>query len=91
MPGEAGFVNLDLTAELLERGEWTEAEILARELVTLFTAAGVTLASVNALHYLLTAVKNREATVATIRYIRKYVAADGDPARPFAPPESTPN
>jgi tetratricopeptide (TPR) repeat protein len=91
MPGEAGFVNLDLTAELLERGEWTEAEILARELVTLFTAAGVTLASVNALHYLLSAVKNREATTATIRYIRKYVAADRDPARPFEPPESTPN
>ena len=86
MPGEAGFVKLDLTAELLEREEWTEAEILARELVTLFTAAGVTLASVNALHYLLSAVKNREATAGTIRYIRQYVAAD-DPSRLFEPPE----
>lgn len=86
MPGEAGFVKLDLTAELLEREEWTEAEILARELVALFTAAGVTLASVNALHYLLRAVRNRDATAGTIRYIRQYVAAD-DPNLRFEPPE----
>lgn len=90
MPGEAGFVNLDVTAELLEREEWTEAETLARELVTLFTAARVTLASVNALDYLRRAVENREATSSTVRYIRKYIAAD-DPARPFDPPATIPN
>jgi tetratricopeptide (TPR) repeat protein len=88
MPGEAGFVNLDVAAELLERQEWTEAEILARELVTLFTAAGVTLASVNALDYLRRAVENRQATAATVRYVRTYVAAD-DPNRLFAPPAAT--
>lgn len=90
MPGEAGFVNLDITAELLEREEWTEAEILARELVTLFTAADVPLATVNALDYLRRAVENREATAATVRYIRKYIAT-GNPDRPFAPPETKPN
>jgi tetratricopeptide (TPR) repeat protein len=91
MPGEAGFVNLDVTAELLEREEWTEAEILARELVPLFTAAGVTLASVNALDYLRRAVENREATADTVRYIRRYIASDADPSRPFAPPETRPS
>lgn len=85
MPGEAGFVNLDLTAELLEREEWTEAAPLARDLVNLFTSAGVTLASVNALEHLRRAVENREATPATVRYVRAFVAAD-DPKRPFDPP-----
>lgn len=90
MPGEAGFVDLDVTAELLEREEWTAAEILARELVTLFSAAGVTLASVNALHYLRRAVENREATPETVRYVRSYIAADKvadrEAIRPFHPP-----
>jgi tetratricopeptide (TPR) repeat protein len=90
MPGEAGFVNLDVTAELLDREEWTKAETLARELVTLFTAARVTLASVNALDYLRRAVENREATASTVRYIRKYIAAN-DPNRPFDPPATKPN
>lgn len=90
MLAEAGFVNLDLTAELLEREEWTEAEVLARSLVTLFTAAGVTLASVNALDFLRRAVENREATAATVRYIRDYVASD-NPTRAFEPPESRPS
>jgi hypothetical protein len=90
MPAEAGLVNLDVTAELLEREEWTEAEVLARGLATLFTAAGVTLASVNALHFLRRAVENREATAATVRYIREFIASD-NPMRAFAPPENKPS
>jgi tetratricopeptide (TPR) repeat protein len=85
MPGEAGFVKLDVTAELLRHEQWEEAETLARELVPLFTAAGVTVASVDALHYLRRAVENRDATAATVQYVRAYVAAD-DVNRPFAPP-----
>lgn len=64
--------------------------MLARSLVTLFTAAGVTLASVNALDFLRRAVENREATAATVRYIRDYVASD-NPKRAFQPPESRPS
>ncbi|MEK6373218.1 MAG: hypothetical protein AABO58_11025 [Acidobacteriota bacterium] len=90
MPGEAGFVNLDATEELLRREEWAEAEVIARELVTLFTSAGVTLASVNALDNLRQAVENREATTAVVRYVREYVTAD-DPARPFDPPRDAAN
>ncbi|HET8797578.1 MAG TPA: hypothetical protein VFO89_07820, partial [Thermoanaerobaculia bacterium] len=90
MPGEAGFVNLDLTELLLKNEEWTEAEFLARGLVNLFMAAGVTLASVNALHFLRAAVENREATAETVRYVRKYVSAD-NPERPFEPPISKPS
>jgi hypothetical protein len=90
MPGEAGFVKLDATEELLRREEWVEAEMIARDLVTLFTAAGVTLASVNALDYLRRAVENREATAAVVQYIRTYVTAE-EPARPFEPPITAPN
>lgn len=85
MPGEAGFVTLDMTELLLQNEEWTEAAFLARGLVKLFTEAGVTLASVNALHFLRAAVENREATPDTVRYIRTYIVAD-DPDRPFVPP-----
>lgn len=85
MPGEAGFVALDLTESLIQHERWAEAEPLARSLATLFTEAGVTLASVNALHFLRTAIENREATSATVQYIRAYITAD-DPAQPFAPP-----
>ena len=85
MPGDAGFVKLDITAELLKRDEWAEAEALARELVVLFGKAGVTVASIEALHYLRAAVQNREATVAMLQYVRRFVAAD-DPQKPFEPP-----
>jgi tetratricopeptide (TPR) repeat protein len=85
MPGEAGLVTLDLTEQLLQNEQWTEAENLARRLVTLFMEAGVTVASVNALHFLRIAVENREASAETVRYIRAYITAD-DPEQPFAPP-----
>lgn len=85
MPGEAGFVKLDITAELTRREEWLRAETLARELVTVFTEAGVTIPSVEALHYLRRAVENRDATFAAVKYVRAFVAAD-DPRRVFAPP-----
>jgi tetratricopeptide (TPR) repeat protein len=85
MPAEAGFVHLDVTEELLRREEWTEAELVARDLVILFSAAGVTLASVNALDHLRRAVEHRTATGATVRYVRTYVAQD-DPAQRFEPP-----
>jgi hypothetical protein len=70
--------------ELLRQQEWAEAEIIARESVTLFTAAGVTIASVSALDYLRQAVAKREATAAFVHDVRDYVTAD-NPARPFEP------
>jgi len=85
MLGDAGFVYLDIVEELLRRQEWTEAEGIARDLVTLFTEAGVTLARVNALDYLRQAVANREATAAMIRYVRAYVSSE-DVTTPFEPP-----
>jgi len=87
---ETGLVKLDITAELLEREEWAGAATLARELVPLFSSAGVTLASVDAIHYLRRAVENHEATAATARYVRSYVAAN-HPGREFNPPTSKPN
>jgi tetratricopeptide (TPR) repeat protein len=85
MFGDAGFVRLDIAEELLRREEWGRAEPLARQLVGLFTRAGVTLASVQALDYLRQSVIHRLATTSTVQYVRDYVMAD-DPTRPFAPP-----
>jgi tetratricopeptide (TPR) repeat protein len=90
MMGEAGFVQLDITEELLRREEWAEAANIARDLVLLFASAGVTLASVNAVDYLRRAVENRAATAEVVQYIRSYVSAD-DPARPFDPPLTATN
>lgn len=87
MNGDAGFVKLDITEELLRREEWAEAEVIARDLAGLFSASGVTLASVSALDYLRQAVENREATAEVVRYVRVYVTVD-DPTRPFAPPHA---
>lgn len=85
MTSDAGFVKLDITEELLRRNEWSEAANIARELAGLFTAAGVTLASVTALSYLRTAVEGERATPALVRYVREYVSAD-DPGRTFSAP-----
>jgi tetratricopeptide (TPR) repeat protein len=85
MVGDAGFVKLDIVAALLEQQAWHEAEILARELVPLFTNAGVTLASVTALDYLRQAVERRQATAAIVQYVRDFIERD-DPTRPFLPP-----
>lgn len=56
----------------------------------MFTDAGVTLASVNALHYLRTAVENREASAEMVRYVKNYVTAD-NPRQPFEPPVTREN
>jgi tetratricopeptide (TPR) repeat protein len=85
MMADAGFVKLDICEELLRRKEWTDAEVTARELAQLFTAAHATIASIRAIDYLRRAVENRQATAETVRYVRAYVTAD-DPARPFDPP-----
>ncbi len=78
MSGDAGFVKLDIVGELLRRGAWLDAEIVARELASLFTRGGVMLAKVTAVGYLRTAVENRKATVAMLKSIREYVLAEDD-------------
>jgi tetratricopeptide (TPR) repeat protein len=85
MYGDAGFVRLDIVEALLQRGEHERAEPLALSLVQLFTKAGVTVASVQALEYLRESVSAGIADPPLINYIREYVATD-DPARTFAPP-----
>jgi hypothetical protein len=52
MLADAGFVKLDITEELLHREEWRDAAVNARELASLFTKAGVSLASVLPLSFL---------------------------------------
>lgn len=78
MAGDAGFVKLDVCEERLRRGEWRDAEAIARELVRLFTAAGVTLSAANAVEYLRQAVEKREATAATVRHVRELVSRNAD-------------
>jgi len=90
MVGDAGFVKLDIVEELLRQGAWTAAARIARDLATLFTAAGVTVASVYAVTFLREAVEKGDASLATVRYVRAFVAAD-DPSRDFDPPEPAAN
>jgi hypothetical protein len=85
MAADAGFVKLDVCEELLRRGEWNDAELIALELVRLFTAAGVTLAMVNALDSLRQAVEKREATAAMVSSIRDFVTTN-DATQHVAPP-----
>lgn len=85
MLGDAAFAKLDICEESLRRKEWADAEVTARELTALFTSLNVTVANATAVDYLRRAVQNREATDATVRYIREYIMAD-DAGRPFAPP-----
>jgi hypothetical protein len=63
---------------------------IARDLATLFTAAGVTVAIVYAVTFLREAVEKGDASLATVRYVRAFVAAD-DPSQNFDPPEPAAN
>jgi tetratricopeptide (TPR) repeat protein len=85
MLGDEAFVKMDIVEELLRRKESARAHALAYELVDLFTRAGVTVASVEALNALRDAVEHEDATASFVRYVRDYVAVD-DPNRPFTPP-----
>jgi hypothetical protein len=85
MLGEAGFVRLDITEELLRIGDWEAATPIARALVDLFTRARVTLAQVEAIDQLRRAVEKREATPDFVRQVRAYVEAE-NPAIPFTAP-----
>jgi tetratricopeptide (TPR) repeat protein len=85
MLGDAGFVRLDITEELLRLEDWEHAEPIARALVDLFTRAGVTLAKVQAIDQLRRAVELREATPDFVRQLRTYMQAD-DSQQPFIAP-----
>ena len=86
MVGDAAFVKLDIVEVLLREGAWAAAARIARDLTTLFTAAGVTVASVYAITFLREAVEKGTASLEVVQYVRDFVAAD-DPARDFDPPE----
>jgi tetratricopeptide (TPR) repeat protein len=85
MLGDAGFVRLDITEELLRLEDWEQAEPIARVLVDLFTRAGVTLAKVQAIDQFRRAVELREATPDFVRQLRDYMQAD-DSQQPFVAP-----
>jgi tetratricopeptide (TPR) repeat protein len=85
MLGDAGFVRLDITEELLRLEDWEQAEPIARALVDLFTRAGVTLAKVQAIDQLRRAVELREATPDFVRQLRTYMQAH-DSQQPFITP-----
>ena len=84
---DAGFVRLDITEELLQRGEWDEAAPIARELVDIFTRAKVTLAKIEALDQLRRAVDRHAATPDFVRSVRAYLSID-DPQQPFTAPQT---
>lgn len=83
MHGDAALVRLEITEELLRRGRWQEAELLASEAASTFARNDARLHVAAALAYLRECVIRREATPALVERLRGYIDAD-DAATPFA-------
>jgi tetratricopeptide (TPR) repeat protein len=81
-----GEVCLDVAEIHLRLGEWEEAQALAEHLAGVFLKADAPLHHAQAYASLRMAVAKRSATIELIDYLRTYVAATEDEARPFAPP-----
>jgi tetratricopeptide (TPR) repeat protein len=87
MHADAALVRLEITEELLRRGQWEEAEILAREAAATFARNDARLHFAAALAYVRECVIRHEATPALVERLRGYIDA-GDASTPFAPLDS---
>jgi tetratricopeptide (TPR) repeat protein len=87
MVGDAAFVKLEITGELLRTQRWDDAESIAREVADLFTRAGVTVASAAALDDLRRAVEQRSATVEAVQYLKEIVTFDSSSFQQREAPE----
>jgi len=87
MHADAALVRLEITEELLRRGRWTEAEVLAAEAARIFARNDARLHVAAALAYLRECVIRREATPALVERLRGYIEA-GDEQTPFSSPDA---
>jgi tetratricopeptide (TPR) repeat protein len=84
MPADAGFVKLDLLAELVADKKWREAEPLAHSLADLFLKKGVAPSATTALDYLRQTVKARSADREIVKRIERHLRrSEVFPDEPF--------
>ena len=70
---DAGFVELDMVGEFVERSEWRAAEALSRALAVRFLTAGIARSGALALDYLRQAVQHRIADRGAIDRVRRHL------------------
>jgi tetratricopeptide (TPR) repeat protein len=87
MPLDAGFVGIDLLAELVgDPGAQAETLALGQTLASLFLEAGAAVSAAHAIQFLRDAVAGSTATVGLVQYVRRYVRrSEIFPEAPFAP------
>jgi len=84
MPADAGFVKLDLLAELVADKKWREAEPLAHSLADLFLKAGIAPSAATALDYLRQTVKARSADREIVKRVERHLhRSEVFPDEPF--------
>lgn len=72
---EAGLCGLEIVEAHLLGGESAEAEALARQIVTEFTAASLNHRAISALGYLTEAIAARRASTRTVMEVREYIVS----------------
>lgn len=75
MTEEAGLCGLEIVEALLIRGDVTEAEALARQIIDEFTAASLNKRAISALGYLSEAIASRKASTDMVTTIRDYIVS----------------
>lgn len=70
---EAGLAGLEIVEALLRQDRASEAETLARQIITEFTNAGLNTRAITALGYLQEAIAARRASAAMVADIRDYI------------------
>jgi len=88
---EAGICALEIVEAMLLLRRPAEAELLARQVISEFTVAGLSTRAITALGYLSEAITARKASPALVTHVREYVLSlRSDPEREFSmPPHRT--
>jgi tetratricopeptide (TPR) repeat protein len=82
---EAGLCGLEIVEALLLRGSTTEAEALARQIITEFTSASLNKRAITALGYLSESIASRKASTELVTKVREYIVSlRTSPEREFA-------
>lgn len=85
MTEEAGLCGLEIVEALLLRGDASEAESLARQIITEFSAASLNTRAISALGYLTEALAMRKASTEMVANVREYIVSlRTSPEREFA-------
>ncbi|HYI09163.1 MAG TPA: tetratricopeptide repeat protein [Thermoanaerobaculia bacterium] len=86
MPEEAGICALDIIVGMLQRGNASQAETLARMVVNEFTSAKLNTRAITALGYLTEALAAKKATTRLVTDVREYILSlRTRPEREFTP------